>query len=494
MSDETDLLIVGAGPAGMSAAIAARRLGLHVIVADENAEPGGQIYRRILGNEKRAARRRLLGADYARGLPLAHAFVASGADVRSSSTVFEISDDGSASIASPGRGAYVVKPRATLIATGANERAFAVPGWTLPGVMTAGAAQTLLKTSGQIPTGRIVLAGGGPLLWLVASQLSAAGAEVAAVLSFARPIDYLHNAGNAVAAWRSFGALAKGARWIASLRSRGVRIVHGAQVLRIEANESGRVVHYQVGDRAASEHADIVLLHAGVVPNVQASQSLALDHVWSETQFCWHPVTDRWATSSNPNILVAGDGSGIAGAEDAARGGELAALGLAAKLGKISADERDRRAAGIFAARRAQERLRVFLDTLYMPPHWLRAPSDDATVVCRCEQVSVGAIRDAVRLGADGPNQVKAFVRAGMGPCQGRMCAQTVAAVIARERGVSFAQMPTQRVRPPLKPLHLADLADMPHGPGEKIEAVQSLSVSFAQSQDDASAAGQESH
>ncbi|MCL4746337.1 MAG: FAD-dependent oxidoreductase [Burkholderiaceae bacterium] len=494
MSDETELLIVGAGPAGMSAAVAARRMGLRVIVLDENSEPGGQIYRRILGNEERDARRRLLGTDYARGLPLARAFVASGADIRAGSTVVEISDDGSASIASPGRGAYVVKPRATLIATGANERAFAVPGWTLPGVMTAGAAQTLLKTSGQIPAGRVVLAGGGPLLWLVASQLGAAGAELGAVLSYTRPLEYLHGAGDAVAAWRSFAALAKGARWIASLRSRGVKLVHGAQVLRIEEREGKRVVHYQAGDRTATEPADIVLLHAGVVPNIQASQSLRLEHVWSDTQFCWRPATDLWATSSNPNILVAGDGAGISGAEDAARGGELAALGLAAKLGRITTGERDRLASPIFAQRRTQEGLRVFLDTLYAPPHWLRVPSDDATIVCRCEQVSAGAIREAVRLGADGPNQVKAFVRAGMGPCQGRMCAQTVAAVIARERGLPCSQVPTQRVRPPLKPLHLADLADMPPGPGEEIEAVPALTVSSLKSLDDSTAAGPQSH
>ena len=189
MSADVDLLVAGAGPAGMSAAVAARRLGLSVTVVDENPEPGGQIYRRILSNAARPQRARLLGADYAKGLALARAFVASGAELRAQSTVFEISEDGSASVVSPERGAEVVTPRATLIATGASERAFPVPGWTLPGVMTAGAAQTLLKSTGQVPRGRIVLAGGGPLLWLVAHQLLSAGAEVAAVLSFATRAD-----------------------------------------------------------------------------------------------------------------------------------------------------------------------------------------------------------------------------------------------------------------------------------------------------------------
>ena len=243
--------------------------------------------------------------------------------------------------------------------------------------------------------------------------------------------------------------------------------MHGARIDAVEAYGNRRVLRYRVGERVGSEDADLVLLHAGVIPSVQASKSLGLEHAWSDAQYCWHPVTDAWGVSSNPNILVAGDGAGIAGAEEAARRGELAVLGLAARLGRISTGQRDARAAPLLAERRVHARLRAFLDALYAPPQWLLAPADDATVVCRCEGVSAGAIRRAVRLGADGPNQVKAFVRAGMGPCQGRMCAPTVAAVIAAERGVACAEVPTQHVRPPLKPLHLGDLADMARGADE---------------------------
>lgn len=484
--DETDLLIVGAGPAGMSAAVAARRMGLAVIVADESAEPGGQIYRRTLSNASRPQRARLLGTDYANGLALAREFTACGADLRARTTVFEISDDASASIVAPDRGAYVVKARATLIATGAAERAFPVPGWTLPGVMTAGAAQTLLKSSGQIPAGRIVLAGGGPLLWLVAHQLSSAGADVAAVLSFASHADYLRGFAGALAAWRSSSAIAKGARWIAGLRARGVRVVHGARIDGIDALGDRRVVRYCVGTRSETVAADVVLLHAGVIPSVQATKSLGLEHAWNTSQFCWQPVTDPWGVSSNAGILVAGDGAGIGGAEDAALGGELAALGLAARMGRISTAQRDAQAAPLRAARRTHLALRAYLDALYAPPRWLRVPPDDTTVVCRCEGVTAASIRQAVRLGAEGPNQVKAFVRAGMGPCQGRMCAQTVAEIVADELGVAPSQVPTQRVRPPLKPLHLADLADMPRGAGEEEEASQSNTAGLLHAPDEA--------
>ncbi|MBW6493980.1 MAG: FAD-dependent oxidoreductase, partial [Burkholderiaceae bacterium] len=182
--EATDLLIIGAGPAGMAAAVAARSCGLRVIVADENSEPGGQIYRGVLANAGRPQRARLLGPDYLAGRTLAESFMASGADFRPQTMVFEIASDGSATLLGPGTGAYVVRAGAVMIATGAYERAVPIPGWTFPGVMTAGAAQTMLKTSGQIPSGPLVLAGGGPLLWYVAEQLRGAGAEVAAVLSF----------------------------------------------------------------------------------------------------------------------------------------------------------------------------------------------------------------------------------------------------------------------------------------------------------------------
>jgi len=212
------------------------------------------------------------------------------------------------------------------------------------------------------------------------------------------------------------------------------------------------------------EDAATVLLHAGLIPNIQASKSLRLEHEWDETQQYWRPSVDAWGVSSNPAILIAGDGAGIAGAKDAVRGGTLAVLALAARLGRVSAEQRDAEAAPLLAARRREHKLRAFLEALYAPPSWVRVPEDDATQVCRCEEVTLSQIRAAVHLGAAGPNQVKDYVRAGMGACQGRMCAQTVAAIVAQEHGVSPRLVPTQQVRPPLKPVHLGDVAAMDIG------------------------------
>lgn len=471
--EQVDLLVVGAGPAGMAAAVAARRHGLSVIAVDENAEPGGQIYRRVLSNAQRPRRYALLGPDYQAGRSLALDFTSCGAQWRAQTSVFEISDDGRASLIGPRHGAYTVQAGTVLLATGAYERALPVPGWTLPGVMSAGAAQTLLKTSGHVPAGRVVLAGCGPLLWYGAWQLREAGADVAALLSFTPAGDYLRHAPAALRSWACAGELAKGARWLASLQLTGPRVFHGVRGVRIDGTYPDLRVAFEARGKSHQVQAATVLLHMGVIPHIQASMSLRLQHDWDPVQCCWRPRVDAWGQSSNPAIMIAGDGAGIAGVQQAIRGAELAVLALVARNGGITAEQRDARAAPLFAAAARQRHLRDFLDALYAPPRWARLPSDDSTVVCRCEEVSAGQIRAAVRAGASGPNQVKAFVRAGMGACQGRMCAHTVAAIVADALKTPEAQMPTQQVRPPLKPVHLADLAAMDIG--EETRPSQSL-------------------
>jgi bacterioferritin-associated ferredoxin len=147
--------------------------------------------------------------------------------------------------------------------------------------------------------------------------------------------------------------------------------------------------------------------------------------------------------------------------------GRLAALDTAHRLGRIGLEERDRRARPLLEARSRALALRPFLDSLHTPPPWVLAPPDDRTIACRCEEVTAGQIRAAARLGATGPNQAKAYLRCGMGPCQGRLCGATVAALIAETRGVTVEQVGTYRPRAPYKPITVGALA----GGGPRIAA-----------------------
>jgi NADPH-dependent 2,4-dienoyl-CoA reductase/sulfur reductase-like enzyme len=198
------------------------------------------------------------------------------------------------------------------------------------------------------------------------------------------------------------------------------------------------------------------------------SLALQLRHEWDEEQLCWRPSLDDWGRTSLPDIAVAGDGGGIYGAEAAALSGRLAALDAASQLGHIGETERDRRAAPIRAALDRERALRPFLDRLYRPARSVLVPAEDEVIACRCEEVSVGQIRRAARLGASGPNQLKAFTRCGMGPCQGRICGPVVSAVIADTLGKSMAEIGTYRPRAPFKPITVGALADLDTGESEQ--------------------------
>jgi NADPH-dependent 2,4-dienoyl-CoA reductase/sulfur reductase-like enzyme len=451
-----DLAIVGAGPAGMAAAILAAELGLDAVLIDEQQGPGGQIYRAIERAGADGSTSSPLGTDYLAGQSLATALRASGAQYRPAATVWHIDPDGTLSLASEGI-SETITARRILLATGAIERPVPIPGWTLPGVMTVGAAQILLKTADLVPDGRAVLAGQGPLLYLAALQLARAGAPPLALLE-TTPHENYHAAARYLGGlWPGRRAFGKGLALMLGVRRAGIPVRRGVRGLRALGRIGLERIVWQGGEIAA-EH---LFLHEGVIPNTQISLALQLAHHWDEAQLCWQPSIDEWGRTSLPTIAIAGDGGGIAGAEAAALSGRLAALDAAAALGRIGEAERDRRAMPIRAELARERAIRPFLDALYRPRDSVLVPVDDETIACRCEEVTVGQIRRAVRLGAPGPNQLKAFTRCGMGPCQGRICGPIVGAVIAEARGMPIRDIGTYRPRAPYKPITVGALAGM---------------------------------
>ena len=452
-----DLAIVGAGPAGMAAAIEAADLGLTVAVLDEQPAPGGQVFRSI---ESAADDPALAGEVLDAGGALAGAFRrAEGIAYHPRTTVWHLAPDTGTLSVVANRASSELDARRVLLATGAQERPVPIPGWTLPGVMSAGAAQIVLKTAGAVPTGEVVIAGQGPLCWLLAVQLLRAGVDrltlletsAGGVLSGGALGDALRAGG----LWTGRHLLRKGVALMREAKRRGLRVVRGVRDLRAEGDERVRHLRWQGGAMAC----DTLLLHEGVIPSTHITRALGLDHGWDERQLCWRPRLDAWGATSHERIAVAGDGGGIGGWEAAVASGRLAAIDAAHRLGRLDAAARDRRAAPGREALRFALALRPFLDRLYAPAPGVLTPAD-ATIACRCEEVTAGQIREAARLGATGPNQVKAFLRAGMGPCQGRMCGTVVAALIAEVRGASMEEVGALRPRAPFKPMTVGELAD----------------------------------
>lgn len=458
MSDTIDLAVIGAGPAGMSAAIEAARLGLSVTVLDEQPEPGGQIYRGIETLMRTRPRHAgILGADYRRGESLVNFFRAAAIDYRPGSEVWSASPQDGVYYRGAGGSAHV-SAKHTLIATGAMERPFPVPGWTLPGVLTCGAAQTALKAYGLVPRGRLVIAGAGPLLLLITAQLVRAGIRPAAVLetTFNMRAALRH----ALRFAHAPGYFSKGIALMREVKRAGVRVERAVESLAIKGDGRVQSVEYSRRGKRCEEPADVVLLHHGVVPNGNLAHAMRLQHVWDENQRSFRPKLDRWGRSSVHGVLVAGDSGGVVGAIAAEHAGRIAALAAAEACGRITAGERDAYAAALRDELDRHLAARPFLDALYRPAQRWLAPRAAETIVCRCEEVTAGTIRDIVtRHNCPGPNQLKAYARCGMGPCQGRLCGLTVVELLAECRHTTPAEIGYYRLRSPVKPVTLGEIA-----------------------------------
>ncbi len=441
----------------MAAAVAARRHGLEVMVVDDQPGPGGQIWRSV---EMSTRRDDILGPSYVEGRAVAEAFRASGVTYRAGTQLWQI-EPGFRAFVSRERQAQAIEAKAVILATGAQERPVPFPGWTLPGVITVGAAQILLKSAGQIPAGPIWVAGSGPLTLLYLVQLLRAGGQVAGYLDTTPAGQWRTALRHLPRALRAPGYLVKGLGWTETLRTSKTPVIRG--VIEIEALGDERIeaLRYRTKDGAmATVGTNTLLVHEGVVPNLHAALSLDCTMAWNPAQDCYVPTVDNWGESSQVNLFIAGDGAGIAGAKAARLRGELAALRVAVKLGRTSGDAA---AAAARPIRRMLDRemaVRPFLDALFRPRSQVFAPADE-TIVCRCEEITAREIRAFASVGLPGPNQIKAATRAGMGPCQGRQCGYTVTRILGAVQNRPPSEVGYFHIRPPLKPVTLGELASL---------------------------------
>ena len=453
-----DVVVIGAGPAGLAAAGTAAQLGAEVLLLDEQAAPGGQIYRNM--GSTSARQQAILGEDYAHGAYLLAALEEPNLHYEPDATVWQVTGEREVFYSVDGRTSHVLA-RQLIIATGALERPTPIEGWTLPGVMTAGAMQTLLK-SAMVPSGRLVLAGSGPLLLLLALQLQRAGADVARIVDTTPRSNVWRAAAYLPHALRGYDYLLKGVRMLRELeRSRIPRTLYAEGLSAIGSDAGVSALRFRARGHWHTEACDLLLLHQGVVPNVQISRALRAEHDWDPVGRFWRPLLDTTCQSTLPGIAFAGDGAGIGGALAAAYQGEVAACGALARLqadhDHVTAAKLGRAASMAYSRHLAA---RPWLDALFAPATECLTPPDDV-LVCRCEEVTAGTVRELARGGCLGPNQLKAFSRAGMGPCQGRYCGLTVCELLAEVHETSPADVGYYRLRNPVKPVTVADLANI---------------------------------
>ncbi|MCQ3014623.1 FAD-dependent oxidoreductase [Pseudomonas tremae] len=440
------IAIIGAGPAGIRAAQTLLAHGIKACLIDESLRGGGQIYRRQPENFKRSAKA-LYGFESGKALAVHQTLDALAAqiDYRPRTLVWNAEDnrldtlqDGSASTLDFTR---------LIVATGATDRVLPVPGWTLPGVYSLGAAQVALKYQGCAIGERVVFCGSGPLLYLVAYQYAKAGANVVAVLDSA-PFSAQCKALPALLGQPA--TLAKGLYYRAWLTARGIPVHQAAHLTRIDGEQRVSGVHWERNGRYGQLSCDAVAFAHALRSETQLADLLGCEFGWSPLNRAWLPTRDDCGRSSVSTVYLAGDGAGIMGADAAEMAGELAALALLQDSG-VSVNAL--RMSDLQAVLQHIERFRQGLETAFPFPEQWAANVPDETLICRCEEVTAGVIRSTVQDGHWEINRVKAMCRIGMGRCQGRMCGLAAAELIAHESGRPVDQVGRLRGQAPIKPL-----------------------------------------
>jgi NADPH-dependent 2,4-dienoyl-CoA reductase/sulfur reductase-like enzyme len=458
-SRRVQLAIVGAGPAGLTAALEAKAAGIDVVVLDENEQPGGQIFRQPPAAFHIADRTRL-GRDHARGRKLLDAVSAAGIRVESRVTVWNIAP-GHLACSRDDR-SWTIESDAIVLATGAYDRPMPLPGWTLPGVFTSGGVQALLKSQRVLAGRRVLLTGTGPLNLVLANQLADAGATVVAVLELANPNPF-ELLPMVLGPWE---LLSDGIGYVTRLARRGIPLMRGWTLLEVRGTDQvesaviGRVDRdwRTVEGSARTFEVDTICLGYGLVPSTELSRLIGCAHRYDARLGGWIPACDRYRETSIPSVFVAGDGAGIAGSLVAAEEGRIAGLRAAWRLGRLHDAAFGRKAAPALKRLRRLGRFRAVLDGLSAPRPGLFERMTDDTVICRCEEATFGDCRKAVADGAVSLMELKPAVRAGMGICQSRICGPTLVEVIAQQTGRQPETVMPFSVRPPVKPVAMAAL------------------------------------
>jgi NADPH-dependent 2,4-dienoyl-CoA reductase/sulfur reductase-like enzyme len=372
-------------------------------------------------------------------------------------------------LASEGEHARTVTARRLLLAPGAHDRPVAFPGWTLPGVLTAGGAQTLVKTQRVLPGDSMVFAGSGPLALAFPAQLHGYGAGVALVLEAGPPPRPGDVARMLAAVPSNAGLLRDAARYRARLLRARIPLRYRRIVVRAEGD--GRVesvTHAAVdGDWrvvAGTEEtvaADVLCVGYGFVPSVELPRLAGCELGYDDDRGGPVVTVDEWMRTSAAGVLAAGDGTGVDGSYVAVDEGRVAAIGVAFDLGRIDEAAARRRAAPV---RRRLARKRAFaraLRRMHRVGAGIYDLADRDTVICRCEEVRRAELDEAIATSPD-PGVVKGLTRAGMGLCQARNCQRQVAAMIAARHGGTVAEIPMTTPRLPARPVPLGAMARAP--------------------------------
>ena len=455
---QCDVLVVGAGPAGLTTAIALAEAGVQVIVADERPEAGGQFFKQ-LATSYAFTQQRAADDQYRDGSALIEQLRASNARLLNDASVWAAvrQPDGtfSLSISRPEQSCQV-SARQVVLATGAYESVPPFEGWTLPGVMTTGAAQGLVRSYRVTPGERVLIAGNGPLNLQLACELIEGGAQVVAVAESAAHPWPRHIPAALGMALNAPGLTARGVNYWRLLGKHRVPIHFSHHILSAAGNS--RVEQATIAPLGAVAKADrkqfvvdAVCVGYRLQPSNELARLLGCEHRVS-TPGVVEVIRSHNAATTVPGVFVIGDGATLGGAHVAMAEGRLTAHAILEdlQLPRTGSQRQDRRRLD------RHRKFQRYLWSLYDAPELLPASQD--VLVCRCERVRLGELQQLISAGVHDLASLKQLTRAGMGPCQGRYCQRPIARLLAATSESAMHSAPSVP-RLPVKPVAISAIA-----------------------------------
>jgi D-hydroxyproline dehydrogenase subunit alpha len=466
MKETFELAVIGAGPAGMEAAIVAAEAGAKVVVVDNYLKAGGQYFKALPAAFKPSKMSKVEkeGEHLAKRLADSPATRIYDALVWG---IFEEEKEKGWLVALSGSNApKEIHADMLILANGAYETPVAFPGWTLPGVITCGAALTLVKTQRVLPGKRALVTGTGPLLLSAAAHLIDAGMEVVGVCEntkvLPRGIKYgftmlgqLHRLQEGV---KYYSTMFRGKAFYRTgwsiLEVHGKDHVEEAVIVKVDGNG------IPIANTEETLKVDTVISGYGLIPNTDLARMIGCKMEYNPQKGGWVPERDENLLTSLSGVYVAGDGAGIGGAENARLEGRMAGISAAVKSGHLNSQTASEICHKMKPAIAQQHRFGCLLGDLFAPKvGWISLARDD-TLICRCEELTRKELASAITEGCESVTWVKRKTRAGMGLCQGRSCGRQVALLISQETGIDVAQLFPDTPRPPERPITLESLVE----------------------------------
>ena len=456
MTQKFEALIIGLGPAGMAAAIELAQQGVHIAVVDENPDPGGQIYRQPPGDfviEDKS----FLGVRYRVGQDIIRQFnqLKDKITIFSETMAWGFFEGTTMALEHEGH-IELVEFDKLILCEGAMERSIPFPGWTLPGIMTAGGLQKMIKYQRLLPGKRFLLSGASPLQLSVAASLVKDGAEVMALCEATRIKDSLKLVPEII---RQKGLFKEAVSYLFPVLKKSVPILRPYSVISASGDNRVREATIARLDEnwapiAGTERTfdvDMISLGYGFLPVARLARLCGCAHAYDPVLKSWKPKTDTLMQTSVANIYTAGDSSGVDGADLAEVEGRIAGTHAATELGKMSMDERDRRLNVLFHTRERIKRYSKVLNRVFSPRSGLFTIMEDDTIVCRCERVTAKEVFAGIEKGFRNINEIKR-TRVCMGPCQGRTC-ESIVTELMLQKGIPIEDIGHMTIRPPITPM-----------------------------------------